>query len=68
MLRVMIETEYFRVTLMAEAYDRKKLLRYVIMRASVMMTDEVPRCALSDDIDGLRKTYVMMMSARQQCP
>ncbi len=52
MLRAMIETEYFRMMFMAEAYDSKNLLRYVIMRASVMMADKVLRCALSDDIDG----------------
>ncbi len=52
MLRAMIEMEYFRMMLMAEAYDSKKLLRYAIMRASLMMTDEVSRCTLSDDIDG----------------
>ena len=52
MLREMIDMEYFRMTLMAEAYDSKKLLRYAIIHASVMMTDKVSCCALSDDIYG----------------
>ncbi len=52
MLRAMIETEYFRMMLMEEAYDSKKLPRYAIMCASVMMTDKVLHCAMSDDIDG----------------
>ncbi len=52
MLRAMIETEYFRIELMTEAYNSKKLQRYAIMHASVMMTDDQSHCALSDDIDG----------------
>ncbi len=51
-LSVMIETEYFRMKLMAEVYDNQKLLNYVIMRVPVIITDKVSHCALSDDIDG----------------